>query len=262
VSGVIASGAATLDPLFTIDAELQSGTGSHVVNVLDSNGAVLASSRFTPASPDAEASGPRIVGPPRFTVVVPKPAGAASLEIRSDTDALLGTVTLGGAAPSVQLVAPTAPGVLSGNVLLTWAITDPDSTSHLTRVQYSTANAGQTWSDLGVVDTNELVVNFDRVARRLDYRVPPDRERRRQQHDVNRRPVHGAEEERGHRHAFCLPAANVARGAPGLIFLEGTGNGRRRWHPDRCGAECGHPPSRGRWAPVIRSVSPCRPART
>lgn len=162
VSGVIANGAATLDPLFTIDAELQSGIGSHVVNVLDSNGAVLASSGFTPASPDAEASGPRTVGPPRFTVVVPKPAGAASLEIRSDTDALLGTVALGGAAPTVQLVAPTAPGVLSGNVLLTWAITDADSTVHTTRVQYSKDN-GVTWSNLAAVGTNDLVVNFDEL---------------------------------------------------------------------------------------------------
>ena len=197
VSGVIASGVAELDPLFTIDAELQAGAGTHVVNVLDSNGAVLASSRFTPASPDAETTGTHTPGPPRFTVVVPKPAGAASLQVRSDTDAVLGTVTLGGTAPSVQLLAPTAPGVLSGSILLTWAITDADSPSHTTRVQYPKDN-GPDVGEPGRRWRQRAAGGLRPPARRSDDVAPADRERRGEQRHDHCRAVHDAAEEHGH----------------------------------------------------------------
>lgn len=160
VSGSIVNDTLHLDPLFTFETASQPGEGTHRVDVLDGAGAVLVTRAFTPFTPDAESADAPAAGPPRFSVVVPQPAGAASLVVRSATDQVLGTLLLDGAAPTVQFIAPGAPGFLSGVVSLIWTIADPDSASHTTRVHYS-ADDGQTWSELGIVNTGELRVDFD-----------------------------------------------------------------------------------------------------
>jgi hypothetical protein len=160
VSGTIEGDSVRVDPLFAIDGAIVSGTGSHAVQVLNGGGAVLASAAFTPF--EVETDEPVVAGSRGFSVIVPRPSGALSLVVRSPTNEILGTLTLGGAAPSVQLVAPTAPGSLVGTTQLTWAITDADSTSHTTRVQYSHDN-GVTWSDLGAIETTGMVVDFDKL---------------------------------------------------------------------------------------------------
>jgi hypothetical protein len=162
MSGVIVGGAVQFDPLFTFETASQPGEGTHRVEVLDGSGAVLASRAFTPFTPDAETTGAPAAGPPRFSVMVPQPAGAASLVVRSATGEAIGTRVLGGAVPAVQFIAPGAPGFLSGVVPVIWTIADPDSATHTTRVHYS-ADDGLTWSELGVVNTSELRVDFERL---------------------------------------------------------------------------------------------------
>lgn len=162
VSGTITSGAAQLNPLFVVDATSNPGAGTHVVEAVDGGGGVLASSRFTPGSATDESSGSETPGPPAFTTVLTKPAGAVALVVRSDTNAVLATVPLTGTAPTVQLVTPATATVLTGPALVTWNIIDPDSATHHTRVHYSGDN-GVTWADLGLVTTTSLPVNFDLV---------------------------------------------------------------------------------------------------
>jgi hypothetical protein len=128
--------------------------------VIDASGTVLAARSVAPVAPDTETDGSEASH--LFTVLVPQVAGAASIVVRSDGNAVIGTLTLGGAAPLVQLVAPAGPAALTGEMLLTWTITDADSTAHTTRVTYS-SNNGATWSDLGDVETRDLIVDFDKL---------------------------------------------------------------------------------------------------
>jgi hypothetical protein len=160
MSGVIESGNVAFGPLFTIDAPPDLDGGSHVIEVVDAAGAVLTSVRFTPLLRTDETTGPDPNGAQTFTVVVPRPAGATGLVVRSETSELLGTLTISGAVPTVQLLAPTPPSTFVGEGVVTWSITDADSSLHTTRVQYSNDN-GVTWAELGAVDTRQLLVNFD-----------------------------------------------------------------------------------------------------
>lgn len=220
VSGVIASGAAQIDPLFAIQAELQAGLGTHVVNVLDAGSNVLASSRFTPAAPATESSDAHAPGLPRFRVVLPKPAGAARLEVRSDTNTLLGSVTIAGAAPAVQLLSPSVPGVLSGPVLISWLITDADSASHTTRVQYS-KDGGQAWSNLAVTTADDVVVDFDKlpggVSTSLRLLVSDGANSTTATFGPFSTPRKGTVT------AAILPTATNVVAAAGQVFLEGVG---------------------------------------
>jgi hypothetical protein len=162
VSGTIANGTATFDPLFLFETKPGAGDGSYHVEVLDAAGQVIVSRAFDPFTPDAETVEVITAGPQRFSVLVPKPAAAASIVIRSAADQILATLPLSGATPTVLLAGPVAPTTLSGPVLLTWTIADADSLSHTTRVHYS-ADDGQTWSELGVVTNNQLLVDFDEL---------------------------------------------------------------------------------------------------
>jgi len=160
LSGTIANGAATFDPLFVFETKPGPGEGSYRAEVLDASGQLLVTRAFDPFTPEAETADAPVTGPQRFSVLVPKPTAAASIVIRSATDDIAGTLSLSGAAPTVLLVGPAPPTTLSGTALLTWTIADADSLTHTTRVHYS-ADDGQTWSELGVVTNNQLLVDFD-----------------------------------------------------------------------------------------------------
>jgi hypothetical protein len=161
ISGRIVGESVQFDPLFSLDRGSVVSDGTHRVDVLDLAGAVLATAPFTPYVPDAESNSPKPAGPPMFSVLVPQPAGAASLVVRSPSDQVLGTINLGGIVPTVQLNS-NVPSYLTGEVLLNWTITDIDSPSHTTRIHYS-SDDGQTWSELGIVNTGEFLVDFDKL---------------------------------------------------------------------------------------------------
>lgn len=162
VAGTIVNGTVQFQPLFAFEVESAVEEGTHSIDVMDSSGTVLVSRAFTPFVPEPESAGDPVAGTPLFSLLVPKPAGAASLVVRSAAGEIIGSLLLGGAVPAVQLVAPVAPSSLAGSVNVKWAVTDADSTQHTTRVQYSADN-GQTWSEQGVVDTNELLFDFDKL---------------------------------------------------------------------------------------------------
>ena len=163
VSGKIVNSAVEFDPLFTFNGGPDMSQGTYRVEVVDIGGSVLASRSFIPFTPDAERADPTTTtGPTLFSVLTPQVPGAARLVIRSSSNQIVGSLTLGGILPVAQLISPTAPANLGGTVNLTWTITDADSTNHATRVQYSSDN-GQTWSEIGVVGAHNLAVNFDQL---------------------------------------------------------------------------------------------------
>lgn len=169
VSGRIINEAAQFAPMFAFDVGPASSAGTHRVDVLDRTGAVLATASFTPYTPEPESYGSHQAGPPMFSVFVPRAAGAASLVVRTSGGEDLGTISLGGSAPTVQLN-PGLPSPLTGRVLLNWTITDSDSTSHTTRVHYS-SDGGQSWAELGIVTPSELMVDFDRIPGSSNARI-------------------------------------------------------------------------------------------
>jgi hypothetical protein len=173
VSGRITGGSVQFDPVFSYDFPDNGGAlaneGTHRVDVLGQDGTVLVTAPFTPYVSDAESAGSVEAGPPMFSVFVPRVAGAASLVVRSSGGQVLGTIGFDGAAPAVQLNLGLPPQ-LTGRLLLGWTITDSDSTHHTTRVHYS-SDDGRTWSELGIVDTHEFMVDFDQLPGTSSARI-------------------------------------------------------------------------------------------
>ncbi|MEX1255330.1 MAG: flexitail domain-containing putative surface protein [Dehalococcoidia bacterium] len=164
ISGRIEGGTAALDPLFTLQTKGSgdAGSGTYRIDVEDSTGSILFARFFEPTRFGTRTTGTEIEGM-SFTEMVPVTAGAASIIVRDPLGATLGTIMLGGASPSVTIGYPAGGETLSGEQQLTWTATDPDSSSHTFRVEYS-ADGGGTWQTLSTdIQDTSLVVDFNEL---------------------------------------------------------------------------------------------------
>ncbi len=165
VSGTVTESGLVFDPVFTLETSgpTDQGSGSYRIEVRNSGGGVLSTRWFTPRVSTTESASGDVKGPPYFTELVPHQTGAASIAVMDDTGKQAGTLQLGGVAPTVKIAFPAGGEVLQGVQNISWSVTDPDSSSHVFRVQYSADN-GTTWSSLtmsyqGLV----LPINFDQL---------------------------------------------------------------------------------------------------
>ena len=167
VSGSIETSGVDFEPLFEIETlgPTDAGSGAYSVEARDASGAVLAERRFDVRVAVSETTDEEEAeGVPVFFELLPVQAGAAEIVVLDPGGALLGAITLGGVAPTVAITFPTAGDLLAGVSELTWTITDPDSTSHWSAVDYS-LDGGASWGRLGLIaGATSLVVDFDQVS--------------------------------------------------------------------------------------------------
>ena len=167
VSGTVTASGIAFEPVFTLQTSgpTDQGSGSYRVEVRDSGGGVLYTRWFTPQGSSAQStSGDVHQGPPYFTELVPHQAGAASIAVMNDTGTQVGTLHLGGVAPTVKITFPLGGETLQGIQNISWSATDPNSSSLAFRVQYSADN-GTTWGSLTMSYHGlTLPINFDQLA--------------------------------------------------------------------------------------------------
>ena len=152
VAGVIDNAAVRFAPVFD-DASLGyagSGSGEYRIEVRAADGGVLFVRYFDPSQAHTESEDDDVSGPPSFLELIPVTPNAAALLVFDGGGRVLGTLAMGGAAPQLAIVQPMA-GLLGGEQVIRWTVTDPDSTRHAAKVLYSNDN-GATWSELGRVD--------------------------------------------------------------------------------------------------------------
>jgi hypothetical protein len=149
VSGRIRSEGTTLDPLFTLETvgATGSGVGLHRIEILDATDSVLFARNFDPAQPVDETPGGEGPGSPFFTELVPVQAGAARIAVLGPSDTPLGSLDLGGIAPTVEITSPAGGELLDAPLTAMWNVDDPDSPEHFFWVDYS-ADGGTSWEAL------------------------------------------------------------------------------------------------------------------
>lgn len=161
ISGVIESTAVTLEPVFEVStkASTDPGSGTYRIDVEDGTSSILFTRFFEPTHAEAGDFESDI-----FNELVPANSAATKIVIRDPLNNALGTINLGGAAPSTEIIYPTGGESLTGEQELSWSVLDPDSTAHTFLVEYST-DGGITWNAL-VSNLTEpsVVINFDDVA--------------------------------------------------------------------------------------------------
>ena len=163
VAGTISGNLAVLAPLFVVNnsqASTGAGSGSWQIQVQDGSGHALFSRSFTPATPAFLANPAAPLGlPQNFSELIPVTAGGNRIVVFNNSNAPIGSVQFGGAAPTPHLTSALA-GTISGMQNVTWSITDPDSTTFTSRVFYSADN-GSTWAEQGEGAITALPVDFD-----------------------------------------------------------------------------------------------------
>ncbi len=164
VSGTIQAGSATVNPIFVIESEgpTQSGSGTYLIEVLGSEANVLSSRRFTPIIPHVSPGlhDPPSEGTPFFSELVPVHGGAVRILVKDAGGETMAEIPLGGAPPTISITFPAGGEHLQGSQTVTWTLADADSANHMFQVQYS-ADAGATWASLASAETGlSLVVDF------------------------------------------------------------------------------------------------------
>jgi hypothetical protein len=157
VAGTIESGTVHFDTLFddATRGAVETGEGTHRIEVRGAGGAVLYTRAFTPDVTMVEDSEAEV--PPAFHELVPFNEAAASIAVVGPEGETLGELALGGAAPAVTLL--PLPGKLAGEHTIAWQVADPDSSVFASKVLYS-ANGGATWSQLAQLE-GELALQTD-----------------------------------------------------------------------------------------------------
>jgi hypothetical protein len=164
VSGSITGQAATLEPLFTVDtpSSADAGTGAYRIEVRGSGGSVLFTRNFdaTPSSPEPADGQQSVPGPAQFAELIGVQPGAERIVVlQGQTE--LGSIDLVGAAPTVTFDSQPSAG---GQQTVSWTITDSDSTSFTSELDYS-SDGGVTWQPIAVgLTDHELPVDFDKLA--------------------------------------------------------------------------------------------------
>lgn len=168
VSGTLPSnGAPQFNPLFQSvrQGDTSGGSGSYSLVVENSSGAALFTQHFNPETSILDADGTAGTsgtdgsqGTPTFAQLLPVMPGAASIVLMNPSSSILGSITLGGIAPTVTITNPTA--AFTGTGAINWTVTDPDSATFTSRVYYSTDN-GPTWAEIGEVSNSGTSLNVD-----------------------------------------------------------------------------------------------------
>ncbi len=98
-----------------------------------------------------------------FTALVPVNGNAARIVLRDPLGNAAGTIALGGTAPSLAITFPAGGETLSGEQAVMWSVSDPDSSVHTFRVEYST-DGGANWQMFSTnIDDASLIVGFDEL---------------------------------------------------------------------------------------------------
>ena len=169
ISGIIEDASATLFSVFEVETtgSIEPGVGSHRIEVFDGGGTLLFTRFFDPAIAESR----DLVAPPFFSELVPVDGAASSILIFDDGENQVATLDLTGTAPVVDIVFPNGGEQLDGIQDLSWTVSDPDSTEHSYRVQYSTDN-GVTWSEIsGDISDTSLDVDFDQMPGAITSRI-------------------------------------------------------------------------------------------
>jgi Tol biopolymer transport system component len=139
VSGSIDGPSAILNPIFDVDttAGTGAGSGSYRIEVRDGNGGLLFTRMFQPS----ESHWPGVAELESFFELIPVQAGAAQLAVFDPFNTLLVERELSGAAPAVEFgdVVPSGDSINAS-----WSVTDPDSSTHSYRLEFST-DGGANW---------------------------------------------------------------------------------------------------------------------
>jgi uncharacterized repeat protein (TIGR03803 family) len=162
IGGLISSGAATLNPIFTqtMLGSTDPGSGTYSIVLESSSGQALYTRSFTPLQLEGDGSdGTTVEGGMDFSEWVPQTAGAASVTILDDTGATIGSTQLGGTAPTVTITAPTAGFVGTTQQTVSWTITNSTAPAFSSRVYYSADN-GATWIQAGESPTTSDTIDF------------------------------------------------------------------------------------------------------
>jgi hypothetical protein len=150
VSGFLEDLAVDFQPLFTFDAigPLETGAGTHRIEVRDASGLVLFTRFFIPsvAHTRVAGGGRELRGRPAFSELIPMQESAASIVLIDNTGVDRGLISIGGIAPTVNIISPTG-GTLDGIQSVEWSVSDPDSDNHTFWIDYS-PDGGTTWRNL------------------------------------------------------------------------------------------------------------------
>jgi hypothetical protein len=164
-SGFFNETAIVRDPVFVTDTvgPIDTGTGTHHIEVRDSLDNIVFTRRFTPSIPTAVTVDGEDELEPFFSELVPVQPDAQYISIFDESGVELHRINLGGIAPVVSVTVPTGGQTLSGLQTVTWSVIDPDSTDLSFWVQYSN-DGGISWSSLAKdLRDLSLVVDFDEM---------------------------------------------------------------------------------------------------
>jgi hypothetical protein len=165
VRGSIDASTAQFDPLMQLATvgDSGSGSGTYKIEVRDTGGTPLFTRLFTPASthPDLGPDQQEVEGLPSFTELIPVQAGASRIVVLGPGSDEIGSIELGGSAPAVSIDQLEA---ASNQVDVSWSVSDPDSTTHTYRIDYSADN-GANWVNLAAeLSDTALSLPTDQLA--------------------------------------------------------------------------------------------------
>lgn len=139
ISGSVDGVSATLNPIFAMEATAGTGagSGSYRIEVRDGNGGLLFTRMFEPY----ESHWPGLADTTSFFELIPVQAGAAHIAVFDPFNTLLVERDLTGTVPVVNFGEVTLGG---DRIDASWTVTDPDSSVHAYRLEFST-DGGTTW---------------------------------------------------------------------------------------------------------------------
>ncbi len=129
----------------TVEA-VPAGYGDYQIRAVDSSEAVLAQTKFTPAFADLS-NPPGTLGRGYFNrIIVPFPEGTAKFQVLHEGNILTEEPVSSG-VPVVDVTAPEAGQIISGNDTISWNANDPDGDTLYYKVEYTPD--GENWIVLG-----------------------------------------------------------------------------------------------------------------
>jgi len=165
VRGVIDNSTVQFGPLFqmTIQGNTGQGAGTYALAELDADTNIVFVRFFTPESPATETADQDQKRPMGFSQAIPVNAGVASIGVFDPTGLEIGSITMGGVAPTVNITSPGAGFTGTGTKSVSWTIQNLTGNTSYSKVLYS-ADMGKTWSGIGDLQkTTTMPVDFDKL---------------------------------------------------------------------------------------------------
>jgi hypothetical protein len=169
ISGFVDETTAYLEPILSFNTigPVETGSGTHRIEVLDVSEEVLFTRYFTPSIAQTLRSGESksLIGLPSFAELIPINTLAAKIIIRNDEQKIIGEQLIKGIAPVVNLLFPIGGEQIDGEQNISWTASDSDTAPDniVYWIQYS-ADGGNKWLTLGQnISENSLKVNFDEL---------------------------------------------------------------------------------------------------